>query len=69
MEDGDIVVAEFNLGEYLEFINFCFLNGLISGIDLRFKGEDKRVLFLRIDAPGIDRIDRAIVKFGGSRVL
>jgi len=75
MERGEIIAAQFKGDKYLEFINFCFVNVLISGVDVKIVDINvsplawEYILFIRIAAPGIDRIDRAIVKFEGSRIL
>lgn len=67
MEQGTTVAVKFKGDSYLQFINFCFTNVLISGVDVNIIDAfaQEYVLFIRIASPGIDRIDRAILKFGG----
>lgn len=68
MEQGQIIVVKFNnVNKYLEFIVHCFINFLISGVHVHIARQN--VLFLTIAALGIDRIDAAIKKFEGERIL
>jgi hypothetical protein len=71
MEQGDIIAVYFKSDKYLEFINHCFVNALISGVHVKIVDvfAQENILFLTITAPGIDRIDRVILKFEGKIVL
>lgn len=71
MEQGNIIAVYFKGEKYLEFINYCFVNVLISGVHVKIVDvfDRENILFLTIAAPGIDRIDDAIKKFGGKIVL
>lgn len=68
MEQGEIVAVKFKGDKYLQFINFCFANVLISGVDVKIMDAfaQEYILFVRLASPGIDRLDRVIVKFEGS---
>lgn len=65
MEQGEIVAIQFNNDDYLDFIHHCFVNVLISGVDVKFKENFGVTLIVRVAAPGIDRLDRSILKFKG----
>jgi len=69
MEQGEIVIVKFKNDQYLNFINHCFVNVLISGVDVKVVDLLETILIVRVAAPGIDRIDRVIVKFEGDRIL
>jgi hypothetical protein len=71
MEQGNIIAVYFKGDKYLEFINHCFVNVLISGVHVKIVDvfAQENILFLTIAAPGIDRIDRVILKFEGKIVL
>lgn len=71
MEQGNIIAVHFNGDKYLEFINHCFVNFLISGVHVRIVDAfgQQFILFITIAALGIDRIDRVVLKFGGEIVL
>jgi len=71
MEQGTILAVHFKSDEYLQFINFCFSNVLISGAQVKVINAIpvETVVFITLAAPGIDRIDRAVVKFHGHIVL
>jgi hypothetical protein len=69
MEQGDMIAVHFKGDKYLEFINHCFVNFLISGVHVKVVDAQESVLFVTIAAPGIDRIDRAVLKFEGKIIL
>jgi hypothetical protein len=71
MEQGTILAVHFKSDEYLQFINFCFTNVLISGAQVKIIDAvlGEAIVFVSLAAPGIDRIDRVVVKFNGHIVL
>lgn len=71
MEQGTIIAVHFKSDDYLKFINFCFSNVLIAGAQVKIINAIpiEVVVFVTLAAPGIDRIDRAILKFNGNIVL
>ena len=71
MEQGTIIAVHFKSDEYLQFINFCFSNVLISGAQVNIIKDIpiEVVVFVTLAASGIDRIDRTILKFHGRSVL
>ena len=67
LDVGDLLFV--SMGEnYVEFINSCFINCLISGVDVKFKSSKSNLLILRVAAPGIDRLRSRIKRFGGEVV-
>jgi len=68
LEQGAILAVLFKSDDYLGFINHCFSNVLISGVQVKFKDMDA-ILFITIAAPGIDRIVSAIKEFKGISIL
>lgn len=70
MEQGTILAVHFKSDEYLQFINHCFVNVLISGVHVKFvEPPGEVVVFVLLAAPGIDRIDRVVLKFNGKIIL
>jgi len=71
MEQGTILAVSFKSDEYLQFINFCFVNVLISGAQVKIVNAipTEVVVFVTLATPGIDRIDRVALKFHGDIVL
>jgi hypothetical protein len=71
MEQGTILAVSFKSDEYLQFINFCFVNVLISGAQVKIVNAipTEVIVFVTLAASGIDRIDRAALKFHGDIVL
>jgi hypothetical protein len=67
MSVGDIMIIEFFTENYLKFISHCFSNYLISGVDVRIDNvyAERYILFIRVAAPGIDRLRDTIEQFGG----
>lgn len=66
LEQGDIVMIRFGEDKYLKFINHCFVNCLISGVDVKLTKFNTAFIFVRIAAPGIDRIKDAVEDFDGT---
>lgn len=71
MEQGTILAVQFKSDEYLQFINFCFANVLISGAQVKIVNAipTEVIVFVTLASPGIDRIHRAVLKFNGDIVL
>jgi hypothetical protein len=68
LEQGNILGIYFKNDDYLKFLNDCFSNFLITGVDVKLFGTGQ-VLFVKIAAPGIDRINEAVKKHGGEIVI
>lgn len=67
IEQGSILIVKFADDSYLKFINHCFVNVLISGVQVKFNDffGQQTTLVLIIASPGIDRIEDAIKTFKG----
>lgn len=64
---GDIVTVRFKNDSYISFIEYCFVNCLISGVHVKITGDPGKftyTLLLFIAAPGVDRLEKAIQDFG-----
>lgn len=70
-ENGDMVAVRFKDkdDDYLDFIRFCFANVLIHGAHVKIVDVTECLVFVTIAGPGIDRIDRTVLKFEGQIVL
>lgn len=62
---GDIVTVRFKNDSYISFIEYCFVNILISGVHTKLDViSSLYTLYLFTAAPGVDRLEKAIQEFG-----
>lgn len=65
LSTGEIVTVRFKNDSYIPFIEYCFVNCLISGVHTKLDAvASLYTLYLFVAAPGVDRLEKAIKEFG-----
>jgi hypothetical protein len=67
LSQGEILVVRFNNDSYLSFIEYCFVNTLISGVHVKAIGlvpDFAYTLILFVSGPGIGKLEKAVEDFG-----